>query len=165
MSGIYGNPLYSFPEQTRDFKYFWMDPKINDGYEARTNEQVLSGILQNNESGAKDSNGNIVRYKALKLWVSQRLNDGWFVEFSLQNADDYFLFGDAEEYPVESKNGFSQGKFASQSPDIGVIYRLVTDNDWPSEAGFFEYGLEKLVGSNGTVQKDPGFKTEGFAIG
>jgi hypothetical protein len=29
----------------------------------------------------------------------------------------------------------------------GFIYRTMTDSDWPSEGGFYDYDLEKVVGS------------------
>jgi hypothetical protein len=33
----------------------------------------------------------------------------------------------------------------------GHIYRLIVDNDWLREGGFWSYEIEKLVGSNGNV--------------
>lgn len=32
----------------------------------------------------------------------------------------------------------------------GIVYRLNSDNDWFKEGGFVRYGLEKVVGNNGT---------------
>lgn len=32
----------------------------------------------------------------------------------------------------------------------GLVYRLNSDNNWNSEGGFYRYGLEKVVGNNGT---------------
>jgi hypothetical protein len=38
------------------------------------------------------------------------------------------------------------------------IYRIKSGNDWPTEAGYYNYGLEKLVGANGDATIDPGWK-------
>lgn len=32
----------------------------------------------------------------------------------------------------------------------GLVYRLNSDNNWNKEGGFYRYGLEKVVGNNGT---------------
>ena len=39
------------------------------------------------------------------------------------------------------------GKFTTIE---NIVYRLNSDNDWIKEGGFIRYGLEKVVGNNGT---------------
>lgn len=36
-----------------------------------------------------------------------------------------------------------------------VVYRVISGNDWPFEGGFYEYGIERLVGDNGDESKEP----------
>jgi hypothetical protein len=38
------------------------------------------------------------------------------------------------------------GKFIDFQSDV---YRIIIDNDWPTEDGFYSYELEKVVGSDG----------------
>ena len=48
------------------------------------------------------------------------------------------------------------GKFVEFTEDaIPVVYRLVGDNEWRREDGFAVYSLERVVGANGTEDKEP----------
>jgi hypothetical protein len=42
-----------------------------------------------------------------------------------------------------------------------VVYRIVNGNDWPSEGGFYEYGIERLGGDNGDDTTEPAINTGG----
>lgn len=46
-----------------------------------------------------------------------------------------------------------------------IVYRIVSGNDWPSEGGFYEYGIERLGGSNGDESDEPAFNTGGNLLG
>lgn len=39
------------------------------------------------------------------------------------------------------------------------VYRLLGENNWSFEDGFYKYGIEKVVGDDGTLTYDPGFET------
>lgn len=32
----------------------------------------------------------------------------------------------------------------------GTVFRIITDNDWETQRGFFIYEIEKVIGDNGT---------------
>lgn len=41
-------------------------------------------------------------------------------------------------------------------------YRVIVDNDWPTQGGFYEYNLEKLVGANLSIESPvENFKVDG----
>lgn len=52
--------------------------------------------------------------------------------------------------------GNLDGKFVSKD---NAVYRLHSSNDWNREGGFFRYGLEKLVGNNGTESDNSTWNT------
>lgn len=37
----------------------------------------------------------------------------------------------------------------------GTVYRIMNDQDWTFQAGFFVYGIEKVVGDNGSKSYEP----------
>ena len=43
----------------------------------------------------------------------------------------------------------------------GVNYRILHDNDWTSQNGFTQYIINKVVGSDGPTNLDPGFSNGG----
>ena len=47
-----------------------------------------------------------------------------------------------------STRELTPGKFVEWN---SRVFRLVVDNDWVREGGFYNYSMEKLVGSDGTV--------------
>lgn len=47
----------------------------------------------------------------------------------------------------------------------GDVYRLVSDNKWKTEGGFFRYSLEKVVGNDGTESANPAWNTGGHNFG
>ncbi len=42
-----------------------------------------------------------------------------------------------------------------------VVFRIITDQDWPTQGGFYVYEVEKVVGSDGTPQVNPNGNTGG----
>lgn len=59
-----------------------------------------------------------------------------------------------------------EGNLADLFTNIeGTVYRLVSDNDWKSEGGFFRYSLEKVVGNDGTESEKPAWNTGGHNFG
>lgn len=53
-------------------------------------------------------------------------------------------------------SGLIPGRFTELE---GVLYRFMTDSPWPSQGGFFQYDLEKVVGSDGTNTAGPTWNT------
>jgi hypothetical protein len=125
MPGIYGELLDHFPEQFQSIPVFDMDPKINNGYENKTPDVLVQGIIQNYETDVLDNNGNLAVKAGLYLWTYRPVTAGFFCRY--QNT----------------------------------VYRLIVANDWPREGGFFEYRMERLVGSDGQVQVTPAFNNTG----
>lgn len=124
MSGFYGSMLLGWSELRQPMEHFDMDPKINDGYDEANFLGIIYGIIQNDSSGVKVQNGNLVRYVEDFLYYDEELKSGTFIKVK------------------------------------GYIYRLVLDNEWPSQGGFYRYILNKLVGSNGSDVEE----TNDFAI-
>ena len=63
----------------------------------------------------------------------------------LKESNGNLALGAAMELWTETAN--LDGYFTTWQ---GKIYRLNSSNDWESEGGFYRYGLEKVVGNNGT---------------
>lgn len=40
-----------------------------------------------------------------------------------------------------------------------IVYRLTGDNDWSRQGGFWRYGLEKVVGNNGSESDNTSWNT------
>lgn len=60
----------------------------------------------------------------------------------------------------------TEGNLAGLFSQIdGYVYRLVSDNKWKSEGGFFRYSLEKVVGNDGTESENPAWNTGGHNFG
>jgi hypothetical protein len=124
MSGVYGSMLLSFPEQKRAFKYFDMDPQINSGYIPDPIQPTILGILQNDVSMVKDSNGNLVQIDHMFLWTEAKLDLGKFVSF------------DNTVYRITPGNNWSfEGSFYRYG-----ISRLVGDNGTSTDTTVFNYG-------------------------
>lgn len=47
----------------------------------------------------------------------------------------------------------------------GTIYRLTGDNDWSRQGGFWRYGLEKVVGNNGSESNNITWNTGAGTFG
>lgn len=47
----------------------------------------------------------------------------------------------------------------------GVVYRIMVDNDWNQEMGFFSYSLERVIGANGDTQTEPPWNTGEGSLG
>lgn len=54
------------------------------------------------------------------------------------------------------------GKFTTIN---NVVFRLISDNDWHKEGGFVRYGLEKVVGNDGTKSDDNSWNTGNNSFG
>lgn len=115
--GVYSpDMLLHFPEQFRQYTYFNMDPGINSGYTVSSTPVTYWGVLQNNTTMVKDSNGNIVTSGNEFLWTSESLTMGWFVQF-----------GDITYRIIPSNDWVSEGGFTQYS-----LQRVIGDNGAPS---------------------------------
>lgn len=57
-----------------------------------------------------------------------------------------------DKQTVWSRKPLQSGKFVMFDR---VVYRILTDQDWPTQGGFYVYGIEKVIGSNGQATVDP----------
>jgi hypothetical protein len=56
----------------------------------------------------------------------------------------------SRNYKLWTATKLGAGKFVEFE---GLIYRVMTDADWPNEGGFYDFDIEKVVGS--TIRKTP----------
>lgn len=121
--GVYSpNMLVHWPEQFRQFTYFNMIPKINSGYsiDPATPPKTIWGVLQNNTTMVKESNGNLVSQSQELLWTDEVLTMGYFVQF----GEVIFRIVPANDW--ENEGGFSWYN----------LERLVGDNGTPIDQTF-----------------------------
>lgn len=72
----------------------------------------------------------------------------------LRNSNGNLVESSGAEFWSETA-GLS-GKFATVN---NIVYRLNSDNDWTNEGGFCRYGLEKVIGNNGSESTDTTWNT------
>ena len=65
-------------------------------------------------------------------------------------------------YSWWTASGLLLGRFVQYD---GITFRLKSDNDWPTQAGYFEYELEEVVGSNGSQSITPAWNTGSNSFG
>ena len=63
----------------------------------------------------------------------------------IQDSNGNLVESSGLEFWTETGN--LSGKFTQIE---GIVYRLISDNNWNKEGGFLRYGLEKVVGNNGS---------------
>ena len=121
MAGVYGDMLLAWPEQKRILSVYDMTPKVNGGWEV-----------------VKDQQGKVIM--ADVVGVFQNTRGG-----GLKDSNGNLVKSDGREF--WTKTGGLDGKFFQWQ---GEVYRLKDTNNWSFEGGFFRYGVEKVVGNNGT---------------
>ena len=124
MAGIYGDMLLAFTEQNRKLEVYDQNPGINAGWEAVTDPQT----------------GKVITTTVVGVFQNTR---GGGIKDSNGNQVD------AKGCEFWTQEAGLVGKFFQIN---GKVYRLsVPDNsDWNFEGGFYRYGVEKVVGNNGT---------------
>lgn len=121
MAGVYGDMLLAWPEQQRAIDVFDMTPKVNGGWDIVTDQQGQK-IVQT------------------VIGVFQNTRGG-----GLKESNGNLVKTDGREFWTQYAG--LEGKFFEWG---GHVYRLSDTNNWSFEGGFYRYGIEKVVGNNGT---------------
>lgn len=131
-STIYGQTLLHYAELLEPFEYFQMTPEISDNYIP----VVTSGY-----------NGTDANFQVL---VSGEVPYGTYLGIIF---NDDSTVKDAEGNLVHYSNEFlwaeeqlAPGKFVKWD---NTTYRIMPTNSWKRQAGFTQYGIERIVGSDG----------------
>lgn len=122
MSGIYGDMLLAWPEQQRTIEVYDMTAKINGGWEPVTDPQT----------------GKIITQTIIAVFQNTRGG-------GLKDSNGNLVNTEGRE--LWTMTGNLEGKFLTWENDV---YRLTDTNNWSFEGGFHRYGVEKVVGNNGT---------------
>lgn len=132
MGGIYGTALPVFTEQGQTYSYFNMTPSIDSGYTTISGLRPVYGILRlysapPTAEGEKlrEAEGNLATQKAPFFWTENKLTAGWFVSDPMLPSGTLVVTSATD------------------------VYRVMADNQFPTAAGLYIYGLNKLVGDNG----------------
>lgn len=126
MGGVYGDMLLAWTEQQRAIEVYEMEAKINGGWEKVTDPQT----------------GEVI--KTTVIGVFQNTRGG-----GLKDSNGNLVKVDGREF--WTRLGNLEGKFFDWEE---YVYRLVDVNNWSYEGGFYRYGVEKVVGNNGTESED-----------
>ena len=139
MGAIYGDMLLAWPEQNTKIDVYEQNPLINAGWEAVKDPQT----------------GEVIKTTVVGVFQNTR---GGGVKDSNGNLVD------TEGCEFWTQVGALVGKFFQKN---GKVYRLSVpdDSDWRSEGGFYRYGVEKVVGNNGTESDDATWNLGGNSIG
>ena len=122
MSGVYGDMLLAWPEQMRTLSVYDMEAKINGGWNKVVDPQTGDLITQT------------------IIGVFQNTRGG-----GVKDSNGNLVKTEGRELWTETGN--LDGKFLDFE---GEVYRLQDTNNWSFEGGFHRYGLQKVVGNDGT---------------
>lgn len=128
MAGVYGDMLLAWPEQNRTITVFDMLPKVNGGWEKVTDPQ----------------SGEVITQTVTGVFQNTR-NGG------VKDSNGNLVRTEGRE--LWTQTGGLEGKFLTWEEGI---YRLSSPDgsNWSFEGGFYRYGVEKVVGNNGTESDD-----------
>ena len=138
MSGIYGDMLLAWPEQNRVLEVYDMKPKQNGGW-----DKVV------------DQSGNLITQTIIGVFQNTR---GGGVKDNNGNLVE------TEGRELWTQTGGLNGKFLTWNGDV---FRLTVPDgsDWSFEGGFYRYGVEKVVGNNGTESDNATWNIGGGSFG
>ena len=122
MSGVYGDMLLAWPEQMRGLSVYDMKAKVNGGW-----DKVVDPV-----------SGELITTAITGVFQNTR---GGGVKDSNGNLVK------TEGRELWTQTGNLDGKFLDFE---GEVYRLQDTNNWSFEGGFHRYGLQKVVGNDGT---------------
>jgi hypothetical protein len=131
-STIYGQSLLHFTEAFEPFNYFQMTPNFSDNY---------TPVVTSGYSGI-DANFQAVvsGYAPQGTYMGVFHNDESSVKDAMGNLVSY------QRYLLWAEENLDPGWFIGWS---NTTFRIVQSNDWPRQAGFTEYVIERMVGSDG----------------
>ena len=127
MGGVYGSILVHFPELAIQLPYFNQEARIGAGYEPPTDCRYITCIRQ------------VRRGRTLSGVMKNEANS----ISPVLKINDTLTICSLEELVV--------GWFTIYKKEV---YRIARQVDWEREAGFFYYGVEKLIGNDGTTEFD-----------
>lgn len=124
MGSAYGDILVHFPELRIEIPYFEQTANIGAGYTAVGESRNISVIRQTGP-GRRLSGTTRSDFNAISPVL--KIND---------NLD------------IWTEEKLTVGWFVAYENEV---YRIVRQYDWLLEAGFYGYGLEKVVGNDGST--------------
>lgn len=138
MAGVYGDMLLAWPEQNRTIEVYDMKPKPNGGW-----DKVV------------DQSGNVITQTIIGVFQNTR---GGGVKDSNGNLVE------TEGRELWTQTEGLNGKFTTWN---GEVFRLLVPDgsDWSFEGGFYRYGVEKVVGNNGTESDNATWNIGGGSFG
>ena len=138
MAGIYGDMLLAWPEQNRKIEVYDMKPKQNGGWEKVVDQQ-----------------GKLITQTIIGVFQNTR---GGGVKDNNGNLVE------TEGRELWTQTGGLNGKFTTWK---GEVFRLMVPDgaDWSFEGGFYRYGVEKVVGNNGTESDNATWNLGGGSFG
>ena len=113
--------LLAWPEQQRAIQVFNMTPKPNGGWDVE-----------------KDQSGQKITQTVIGVFQNTRGG-------GIKDSNGNLVKTDGREFWTQTAS--LEGKFFEWN---GKVYRLTDTNNWSFEGGFYRYGVEKVVGNNGT---------------
>lgn len=138
MSGVYGDMLLAWPEQNTTLEVYDMKPKINAGW-----DKVV------------DQSGNLITQTVIGVFQNTRAG-------GIKDSNGNLIDAEGCEFWCFTKD--LVGKFFNRN---SKVYRLSVpdDSDWSAEGGFYRYGVEKVVGNNGTESDNAAWNLGGGSFG
>lgn len=121
MGSIYGDTLLCFPEQFRALAYFNMIPRVNSGY-----DPILDGFDQPIPPVSIQAIIHALRPKTV-----EDSNGNLVTQKGLE---------------IWTMQELTPGYFINDTVDT---FRILPENTWAREAGFYAYGIDRVVGDNG----------------
>ena len=139
MAGVYGDMLLAWPEQNRQLEVYDQNPEINAGWDPVKDPQ----------------SGKII--KTTVVGVFQNTRGG-----GVKDSNGNLVQAEGCEFWTQTKD--LAGKFFIRD---NKVYRLSVpdDSDWSFEGGFYRYGVEKVVGNNGTESDNATWNLGGGSFG
>ena len=139
MSGIYGDMLLAWPEQNRSLEVYDQNPGINAGWAPVTDPQT----------------GKIIKTTVVGVFQNTRGS-------GVKDSNGNLVQAEGCEFWTQTKD--LAGKFFIRD---NKVYRLSVpdDSDWSFEGGFYRYGVEKVVGNNGTESDNATWNLGGGSFG
>ena len=145
---IYGLSVECFPELKRKVSYFNRIPDTTGTLGSLTDLKEIYVTFQNTRPKAvKDSNGNLVFAKGLRIRTNSQLQAGWFV------SSEFIDLSLNDGSGIELNDGNS----LSVNTDNMDIYRIIGESEYNFEGSLYTYDLEKVVGNAGQLIIDPDF--------
>ena len=137
MSGVYGDMLLAWPEQQRSLEVYDMTPKVNGGWDPVVDQQT----------------GKVITTTVIGVFQNTRGG-------GVKDSNGNLVRTDGREFWTHVAG--LEGKFFNWN---SIVYRLTDTNNWSFEGGFYRYGVEKVVGNNGTESDNATWNLGGGSFG